>query len=306
LFQLLFVLTLCAVTTGLGSEGQAQELRPVDRATEAFLDRRYAEAARILEALYLSDPVPLHLYNIARAYEEAGDHERAFLYFSRFLETGPAAEEEQTARERLKRVALRRPAWLDLSVRPEGAVASMDGEHLCATPCRRKVPAGVHFLEVSLDGYRAHLLVLDLEPAGHHEYRVDLLRPLKVDGEAGATRSLRLLPWISAGAGAAAGTAGGFLLHEARNLRQAVSTVETNDAGEIIGMSQEEAFSVRARADRFATAGGVLLGVGGVAVATGVAWGLHDLLSSEPPGAPKVTVEPIPGGGLSFTGSMHF
>lgn len=76
----------------------------LDRATEAFHQGNYLEAAELMEDAYGRAPVPLYLFNIGRAYQEAGRWLEAREYFESFLLTDPPAAERGTAERHLAAV----------------------------------------------------------------------------------------------------------------------------------------------------------------------------------------------------------
>lgn len=299
-------LVLCWTALFASATSFAQEARPIDRATEAFQHKRYREAAGILEALYQADGNPLHLYNIGRAYEEEGDYELAWDHFTRYLRTAPAAKQRARAEAHLARVEPLRPAWLELESNVPGAEVRVDGVPVCTTPCRKELPPGPHMVEVLLEGYRTQLLMVEMAPEQHHAYKLELLRPLPLDRPGLSARVRPALPWVLTGLGAAAGVTGGYLFYKARDLRQSVSSAETNADGEIVGMSQEKAFQLRGRADACSMAGGALTGAGGAAFTAGLAWGMYDLASGSQKSRPRATLAPEPQGGLSVLCSVPF
>jgi outer membrane receptor for ferrienterochelin and colicin len=64
------------------------------RGMEAISDRRYDDGIAELQKAYEILPHPNVLYNIARAYAEAGDLENAITYYRRYNEENPADKEE--------------------------------------------------------------------------------------------------------------------------------------------------------------------------------------------------------------------
>ena len=59
------------------------------RANQLFQDQKYAAAARELEQVYLLEPRPLYLFNIAQAYRRAGQPIEALAAYQRFLTVAP-------------------------------------------------------------------------------------------------------------------------------------------------------------------------------------------------------------------------
>ena len=93
----------------LPAPGRAEDSL-LDRATEAFTQGRYLEAAALMEDAYSQEPVPLYLYNIGRAYEEAGRWLEAREFFESFMLTGPTGKQRTTAEQHLAVVVALLPA----------------------------------------------------------------------------------------------------------------------------------------------------------------------------------------------------
>lgn len=90
------------------------------RAGEAsFRDKKFEQAARFFDEAYKLDPSPVLIYNLARAYEEAGQAARAAHYFGVYLarqgDNAPDANEVREKIVRLKAVA-QKPPPLDQQV----------------------------------------------------------------------------------------------------------------------------------------------------------------------------------------------
>ena len=67
---------------------RAEAERLVIEGTAAYQDGDYARAATILERAHATVPSPRLLFNIARAWEKAGDRERAIEFYVRYLKAG--------------------------------------------------------------------------------------------------------------------------------------------------------------------------------------------------------------------------
>lgn len=119
---------------------QAQSMRRfrqyVTRAQQAY-ERGDADAA--IEALtraYEIRPVPLLLFNIARAHELAGRYDRAVEYYDRFLATDPDPEQARTARE----ARASAQATLDAQRRPATTTPAVSATTPSPTPASRPTP----------------------------------------------------------------------------------------------------------------------------------------------------------------------
>lgn len=109
----------------------------------------------------------------------------------------------------------------------------------------------------------------------------------------------RWVPWVIGAGGVAAAGAGGVLLFLARDLRSSVTNAKTDDQGMVTGMSHEDAYARRDRADVLAGTG-TILGAAGAAVAVGaVTWALLDD-EKAPDTTPAVEIVPSSGGLSAF------
>ncbi len=80
-FVLLAALSLA--TTALGANPKASALaKDADR---LYKDNKYKEAAETLRQAYEADPTGLYLYNIARAYDQAGELELSQEYYRKYV-----------------------------------------------------------------------------------------------------------------------------------------------------------------------------------------------------------------------------
>jgi tetratricopeptide (TPR) repeat protein len=68
------------------SQAESDFARFNKQGEQAYQDGNYAEAAKLLAQAYAIKPVPALLFNIARAYERAGDDEQAIRYYRRYLD----------------------------------------------------------------------------------------------------------------------------------------------------------------------------------------------------------------------------
>lgn len=71
------------------------------RGVKAFDEKRFANALVAFEEAYLLDPVPILLYNIARAHEELGAFAEASRYLTRYLDRVPDADDRAQIEQRL-------------------------------------------------------------------------------------------------------------------------------------------------------------------------------------------------------------
>jgi tetratricopeptide (TPR) repeat protein len=80
-FLVLVALTLSAIALGANSKASAL----AKEADRLYKDNKYKEAAETLRQAYDADPNGLYLYNIARAYDQAGELELSQDYYRKYV-----------------------------------------------------------------------------------------------------------------------------------------------------------------------------------------------------------------------------
>jgi tetratricopeptide (TPR) repeat protein len=215
----------------------AQTVRPVDRAVDAFNSGRYKEAIEHLLKAHALDPLPVYLFNIGRAHEESGDLRQAEKYFVLVENSDAPAKMRKRATAKAAEVRVR-------------LAAQAENTTLHSAP----VP----------------------------------------------DRPVRWAPWAATAGGVLTAAAGGVLYFMAEDLRASVAGAQTDSEGLVVGLSQDEAFSRRDRANDLAAAG-TALGLAGTAVAVGaIAWALLDTPDNDQ-SLPTVGIMPADGAtGLFF------
>jgi tetratricopeptide (TPR) repeat protein len=109
---LAFVMLLGAGTTALAAPGKAPPGKAADdektAAAKRFYDTgtllfdrgEFADAAREFERAYGEQPLPAFLYNIASAYDKAGERKKAVDAYRRYVQTMPESNDVAAARTR--------------------------------------------------------------------------------------------------------------------------------------------------------------------------------------------------------------
>ena len=83
-----------------GARERAAEL--FEASAEAYRTGGFAEAARLLEEAYALHPLPVILYNLARAYESDGEYARAIQAYERYLADDPDASDRGAIERRIE------------------------------------------------------------------------------------------------------------------------------------------------------------------------------------------------------------
>jgi len=108
-------------------EREADRLDKVGK--DAFRSGAYDDAAIAFKAAWEADPTPGRLYNLGKAYQRAGDLERAIATYQRYLDEVPDAEDAQQVEEGIDflRVKLERTKVpLEVTTYPDGATLGIE------------------------------------------------------------------------------------------------------------------------------------------------------------------------------------
>jgi tetratricopeptide (TPR) repeat protein len=137
----------------VGERERAKEL--YEQAAAAYSARRHFEAIELFRQSAALEPSPLLSYNMALAYEEAGDLRNALKHFREYASTSDASDQEVKARiakleSRLGKLGIQQ---LTVKSNPAGATLLVDGTPVGVTPYTAEFTPGAHTLSVSKPGY---------------------------------------------------------------------------------------------------------------------------------------------------------
>jgi hypothetical protein len=119
---LALAVTLTAVGAAEAANSKAQGLaRDADR---LYRDNKYRDAAETLKRAYELEPTPLYLYNIARAFDQAGELELSLDFYRRYV----GSPSEQTQPELLKKANLSMDRLRTLVAKSEAEAKLRDAE----------------------------------------------------------------------------------------------------------------------------------------------------------------------------------
>lgn len=97
------MLLIACIPAGVSAQDESERARVLfEQSAAAYQDGRFEAAAGMLEEAYRLDPVPLLLYNLARARESNGEDERAAEAYGRYLELEPEAENRGQIEARIR------------------------------------------------------------------------------------------------------------------------------------------------------------------------------------------------------------
>lgn len=311
----LVALVACAALGLAAAPARAADPASVRRAeaiaTEAkflFKQKAYEEAAaRFFEAYTLVNK-PALLFNAARAYEEAGNIDRAAALFRAYIELdGVGADGKAEASKRLapleKVLAERKAAESALASKAaaeQEAAQRAEAQRQAAVEAERRKAADAR-LEAERQAARAAGERANAERRAAEDAAARANTPggsgVGASG-VGASGSAveRKLPWLQIGVtGGAALTSGilyGLALSEADSARALEGKVTTD--------AQKVTYLDRASRARTFQAGAIITGI---ATAAAAGWLAYELVRpSEPAG--KVTLTLLPSGGEGFTGAL--
>jgi hypothetical protein len=146
-----------------------------ERGAKAFENGRIQEALTLFEDAYKAYPHYATYYNIGLCERALGHPVRAAAAFKSFLEGGGAkvpAAQKKSVRALLDEVT-KKVATLQLTVSPEGAKITLDGES--TKPGTLSIDPGEHVLEASRDGFADARRKFQIAPGG--TVLVDLALP---------------------------------------------------------------------------------------------------------------------------------
>ena len=266
---------------------QAQQL--YEQAAQAYASRKNFEAIELFRQSAELEPSPLLSYNMALAYEEAGDVRNALRHFRDYLTHAPDANDAPEVRKRILRLENKLETLgiqqLSVSSNPAGATLWVDGVAVGVTPFTGEFAPGTHSLRLSLNDYETVNVDVELprRPALTVPFTLNPTRSVQVPpanagdqaqsphsdrgAEANGLARIQPLSWGLLGVGVGSLTAG--VLFEVSRAR---SNEQSRDAA-----SPVEAAQAQGAADGKQLASLVLLGAGGAFVVTGSVLALLDL-----------------------------
>jgi tetratricopeptide (TPR) repeat protein len=291
---LLVVASLCAfgehaafAEAGAGAANaetrRAQAKSKYEQGVELYRNARYADAVQLfLEADALSPSAALS-FNIARAYEKLADDAATLRWYRNYLRLNPEApnRDEVKQSEQTLSLALAKKGIQQLTVlsMPSGATVALDGQALGVTPLTLELKPGAHRALVTLRGFADAQrdftltapspldLMIELQPASAANLQLTTNQAANAGNGAASReqtpdsrdRRFGIAPWITLGAGAIA--LGGSAYFELR--RRSAEDAVRDDKTQLATKEDVDAMNSRQTTSR------VLLGVGGVLVATG-------------------------------------
>ncbi len=258
------------------SEAKAQ----FEEGAELYQEGRYTDAVGAFLAAEALSPSPALSFNIARAYERLGDASSSLRWYRDYLRRSARATDRDLVVERvalldaqLTHRGLQQVTFLSS---PAGATVALDGAVAGPTPYTADLKLGEHRVVLNAPGYRERAFDLVLGADAPEDSYTALQRVTSADPSSArkspAGRTTRavskpepgthfgITPYVVAGAGVALlGAAFGFELERrAQEAKAAAAPTQIAFRDEI------------GRMDASRTAARVLLGVGSVALASGV------------------------------------
>ncbi len=265
-----------AADAASGEQRRAAAKSKYEQGVDLYRNERYADAVRLfLEADALSPSAALS-FNIARAYEKLADDAATLRWYRNYLRLNPEAPNADEVKQSVQTLslALAKKGIQQLTVlsMPTGATVAIDGRALGVTPLTLELKPGVHHAFITLRGFADAQRDFTLAAPSAIDLSFELNAAPAVPPPLMSTATARngetptqsgrrfgIAPWITLGAGALA-LAGAAYFEAAR--RSAQNAVR-NDKTQVATKDDVDAMNGRQTTAR------VLLGVGGVLVATG-------------------------------------
>lgn len=127
-----------------------------DEGAALYAKGQYAAAAQKFEASFAARPVPVTKFNIARAWEQAGETLKAIDAWQAWLAMSPTAAERPEAERSIgvlgDKLAKLGVQALTITSLPTGATVSIDGVRAGVTPLTVELPPTRHLVRLDLDG----------------------------------------------------------------------------------------------------------------------------------------------------------
>ncbi len=273
-----------------------------------FKAKDYRAAAEKFQAAYNLDPVPILLYNMARAAEEMGDPEAAIGHYQSYLKRlGADAEDRGEVERRIrvmeKTVAAARRARIRIAGLPPNAKITVDGQPVeLEDGMVRADPGERRIVVLPVDG-KPWSKTLGLATGEYVEVAYGAVEKTEEPATGMSVRAIA--GWSAVGAGALFGALGTVFYVEASNAsddwQNAVDLLEiTDDEDEqrALVAQKNEAFDT---ADGSGTAAYIFWGLGAAALIGGGALLYLEYAGDDGPET-SASVVPLPGGvGLSGT-----
>lgn len=127
-----------------------------DEGAALYAKGQYANAAQKFEASFAARPVPVTKFNIARAWEQAGETLKAIDAWQAWLAMSPTAAERPEAERSIgvlgDKLAKLGVQALTITSLPTGATVSIDGVRAGVTPLTVELPPTRHLIRLDLEG----------------------------------------------------------------------------------------------------------------------------------------------------------
>jgi tetratricopeptide (TPR) repeat protein len=264
-----------------GANAEQQKARAkskYEQGVELYRNERYADAVQLfLEADALSPSAALS-FNIARAYEKLADDAATLRWYRNYLRLNPEAPNGAEVRQSIQTLSLSlaRKGVQQLTVlsTPPGATVAIDGLALGVTPLTVELKPGAHHALITLRGFADAPRDFTLSAPAPMDLPIELVPmpagvPMLATAQPTAQgtaapakergRRFGVAPYITLGVGALA--LGGAVYFE--ESRRSAQSAARDDRTQLATQDDLNAMNSRQATAR------VMLGVGGVLVATG-------------------------------------
>jgi hypothetical protein len=183
---LLLCLALSAARTAAADDAEARRAA-FEKGWDALEAKNYAEAYRILSALFAEKPAYDVALNLGAAEYQLAKYADAATHLSYGVRNAPPGESVETierGKQGLERIKQRYVATLTVSVAQAGAEVRLDGKPVGKSPLDVELFAnpGHHKLEALLDGYQPATREIDVNAGQALTVALDLGAPLSGSG----------------------------------------------------------------------------------------------------------------------------
>ncbi len=268
-----------------------------------FKAKDYRSAAEQFQAAYNLDPVPILLYNMARAAEEMGDPEKAIVHYQSYLKRiGPQAEDRGEVQRRIrvmeKTIAAARRARIRIVGLPLNSQITIDGQPAELEDGLVRAEPGKRVLRVTPANGKPWTRNLGLSTGEYVELAFGEVEAPPPPPE--GMSALGIAGWSTLGAGALFGALGGVFYAEALAASDdrdaAVASLRgTSDSDEQRALVADKDEATE-RYDSAGTAAYVLWGLGAAALVGGGAMLALEYGVFDGEAKTEAALVPLPGG----------
>ena len=320
---LVVALCVCLQVAKHANAAEQSVAKTIAEASKLFKASRHAEALQLFESVLekVGKRKPTVQFAIARCHQELGRLNEAIKAYRVFLRMKAPSTARRKAKKAIRILEKKlSKGRLILKVTPLGADVSIDGSQAGKAPFQAlDLKPGTHRVRIMAAGYDEEERTVKVPGGGAVTVTVALRKiphslPSRFPGSDQAKVEVSTLPvvavgkeatepsystwvWTALGVGAATVIGGSVALAMGEADHQEITSADGYGSGDIVDMTQSEARDLDESGDMKKLTGGILLGVGGAALATSLVLFLMEPAQSHEQTV-SVSASLIPHGGV--------